>query len=271
MKILSRKCCTCSDGNDFFYKKIDEHVLHKCKTCSIVFLKDITKKDTDFIPNAIDENIEYWSTPHLFQKYKELFESFFQIRINRIKKYAPSGLLLDIGSGYGFWQKYVNQNGFVSYGIEPDRSCFDYATNELTLENFFQTRFEDFEQKDLYDVITLVDVLEHFDSPYLTLRKVHKLLYSKGIIFIQVPDVLGFKIPLMHNLGLPFHLWQFNKKSMTNLLNKSGFELLEYWTGVQGVVGKYESGGPSLIDKAKWSIARKIKRGNRLQIIARKV
>lgn len=270
MKTLYRTCCICANSSCEVYRTIGEYTLFKCKKCTLIFLRDYFEKDIDFISHVENKKVEFWSTPKLFKKYKKIFYSFYKIRLNRIRKYTDKINFLDIGAGYGFWHNYLLEHQYNCHSVEPDNDCCIYARNEFGLPNYHQARFEDFAPGCTYDVITLIDVLEHFENPRDIIKSAYLSLNDSGIMFIQVPNVTGFKIPWGHNWGLPFHLWQFNKKSLYCLLRECGFEPLEYWTGVQGVIGKLEQGGPSHLDYLKWFVGKKIKLGNRLQVIARK-
>ena len=115
----------------------------------------------------------------------------------------------------------------------------------------------------------MFDVLEHFESPDEMLKKAYDMLNPGGHLYVQVPNVLGAKLPYGHGLGLPYHLWQFDPQSLKRLLSKR-YEVLAHWTGVQGVIGEYEKGGPSLYKRIIWQLAKVTGRGNRLQMIAKR-
>src|SRR5690606_29812299 len=86
-----------------------------------------------------------------------------------------------------------------------------------------------------FSVITICDVLEHVKDPMAVLKKCHQLLMPNGVIYVQVPCVLGLRYPFRANLGLPHHLWQFAPKTLARLIKSSQFSSVKYWTGVQGI------------------------------------
>ncbi len=129
---------------------------------------------------------------------------------------------------------------------------------------------EDYVFEKRYDSIVICDILEHLTEPNQSLQKIRGALNQDGIIFIQVPSLLGFKIPRSHSFGLPYHIWQLSSATLFKLLENNGFEVLSYWTGVLGVIGAYEKGGPSLVKRLTWKLSSSFKLGNRLKVIARK-
>lgn len=257
--------------------------LVKCTGCELVFLEQIDEAINDeFFEDTENKDkdsenkdkIEYWSFPNLYEKYQSIFDGFFEERWKRIKSYHQDiQSMLDIGCGYGFFLHYVNQakQGEINelHGIELAPKPANYARKNFGLK-IYEIPIEDFKTEKKYDSIVMCDVLEHIQKPEEILKDCYNLLNSNGTIFIQVPNVLGFKLPPSHSWGLPHHLWQFSPKTLSTLLKTCGFTPLNYFTGVMGVIGIHESGGPSLIDKAMWFAARKFKIGNRLMIIARK-
>ena len=264
--------CICGNRQgDHFIK--DGYELTKCSQCNLVRTSYVYADANKFFEEvpALD-SLEYWGFPEYFERHKNVFDYYFEERFNRIKnsiKLAENDLWMDIGSGYGFWQKFLSVKKIKNYGIEIDPKAYAYSKKQgieidlLSIENF-----ESHPKK--FKVITMCDVLEHVEDPLMVLRKCHDLLTDDGVMYIQIPDVLGMKIPFGHSLGLPHHLWQFNHSAMKEVFLKTDFKILHHWTGVQGVIKFYESGGPSFLRKFYWQLAATTKRGNRLQYLVKK-
>lgn len=276
MKTLSRElsCCVCDTRkHSQFYKKIDEFQLLKCKSCNVVYIDQVSIDPQAFLDDAntsaINGQIEYWGYPEYFIKYSSIFDYFFKERFERISSYSPpDGEWLDIGSGFGLWQTFLNSKKIVNAGIEIENKACGYSQSiGLNIE---QVSIEKFQTDKKFAVITICDVLEHVEDPAGILKKCRELLMDNGLLYIQVPNVLGLKIPYGDQLGLPHHLWQFSPEPLAKVGKKSGLEMLNYWTGIQGVIRYYENGGPGFYNKLIWGIGKKLKIGNRLQMIFRK-
>ena len=275
-RVAPLSCCICeTDNHNTHYKWVNGYELVKCDECGLVYL-DQHELEGDFIESSKrdekkndTQKIEYWSFPHLYEKYQDVFNGFFQERYERIYRCNPHAhSLVDIGCGDGFFMNFCSKRGWEAEGIDLSPEAVAYARRQFHLKATLST-LESFTFTKSYDVMILCDVLEHLTDPDSQLKRIHDHMDRHGLLFIQVPNVLGLKIPLNHGYGLPFHLWQFNVKSLTLLLQKNGFRIINYWTGIQGVIGSYERGGPNLKEKCEWYIARRLNIGNRLMAIAR--
>ena len=276
---MKNKCCICEADSGLDYKKILDYSLLKCKKCGLVYLDEIPSIEDDFIERAKDEvgnknnkeRVEYWSFPGFFKKHKRVFDYYFEERLKRIRQFKPKiNSLFDIGCGYGFWLKFCLERGIDARGIDLSDEAINYAKRELNL-NVERYSLEDYRFNSAYDVIVMCDILEHLQEPNSQLKKIYQALSGDGVVFIQVPNLLGFKLPPFHGFGLPYHFWQFDISTLGLLLRKNGFKVLEWWTGVMGVIGVYESGGPTFLDSLTWKLARQLKIGNRLMVAAKKI
>lgn len=269
-------CCICNtEKHSELYKVVDDYRLLKCKDCGIVYLDD--KSDPkSFINDAKDDlkkenkNIEYWSFPDIYSKYSFVFHKYFQERLSRLLQFNPAiKSIFDIGSGYGFWLYYCKQKGYNVKGIDISDEAVKYAQKTLKLDVHLSTLSE-FNFSNNYDVYTLCDVLEHVEKPSQELKKIYNVMNINSLLYVQVPNVLGFRIPYKHNLGLPHHLWQFNSETLNALLKKNGFKILREYYGIQGVIGCHANNKVNLLTKLKWLIARKFNLGNRLMVLCMK-
>ncbi len=271
MQILSDhlSCCICDRSTSTFWKKIDGFCLMKCTRCALVHLSEVITKPEQFLDEApTTESLDYWGYPEVFKKYPEIFEFFFNERLKRIQNaQPPAGEWLDIGAGFGLWQNFLKKNDIISSGIEIEKKAQMYC-HSLGLDVDLVS-IENFSTSKKYAVITICDVLEHVRDPLGVLKKCHELLAPGGLIYIQVPTVLGFRYPYNDSLGLPHHLWQFTPLHLKRLTGQSGLKTFNWWTGVQGVIRQYEEGGPTILTSLLWKIAMMTRRGNRLQLLAK--
>jgi SAM-dependent methyltransferase len=271
-RLIKNSCCICKLDNSKSFRVMDPYRIVMCKNCGLVYLQEYPDTLFNFIEDSkvgLNNDVEFWSFPNLYNKHKVVFDNFFNQRISRIKKYSAQENLtyLDIGVGFGLWAKYLEDHGYSGYGFDVSPPAIQHC-KELNIDSEINS-IENFESDKKYSLVCMFDVLEHLEDPKKMLEKIKRHMHPDSLLYIQVPNVLGFRFPYNHSLGLPYHLWQFNPKTLKKLLNKSGFEVLNYWTGIQGVIGHYEKGGPSLLTKLCWNLANKFKVGNRIQIIVK--
>lgn len=142
--------------------------------------------------------------------------------------------ILDFGCGWGHTIKYFQSKGAMVYGCDPAVDAVTYgqknglnvvSTKMDTLNIFNGMRF---------DVVMLLNVLEHLADPIHTIREIKKeILAPGGILVIEVPnDYNAFQecatrvhpIPKWW-IAPPAHLNYFNKDSLTTLLEGEGFNI----------------------------------------------
>lgn len=272
MSTSSKLSCTVCEKGSYLFRYVDQYRLNRCPSCGVIHLDRVHTANIEFL-NDVKSNegtLEYWGYPEYFKKYKTIFDYFFEDRFDKIMKGNPHRSdWFDLGAGYGLWMDFLRkEKRIVSSGVEIEEGASQYAKSiglDVINADFFKI-----ELCQKYNVITMCDVLEHLENPLEALRKCHDALNDGGLLYIQVPNVVGFKYPYNDQLGLPHHLWQFDPKSLFYLINRAGFEMVDYWTGVQGVIGHYERGTATFTRKLMWMLASTLKRGNRLQMLVRK-
>lgn len=249
------------------------YVLRRCTACGLVFMEELTEAvNADFYEDVAEQAggdaIEYWSFPDKFDAYRPVFEGFFEERWDLLRSATPNiRRLLDVGCGYGLFLQYAARQGPTCVGLELDPTVATHAREAYGLD-VRSIRVEDFYDDTPFDAIVMADVLEHLPDAKEVLTLCRQLLAPDGVLFIQVPNVLGFKLPWGHSWGLPHHIWQFSRSSLRQLLNAAGFQIASMQTGIMGVIGVYERGGPSWSDQINWSLARTLGIGNRLAVVA---
>lgn len=269
----SLSCCICGNSAESkVFKKIDSHVLQRCLDCQLIRLSQVAIAPEEFLSDAAEQTdgkVEYWGYPEYFKKYADVFNHFFEDRFEKINSHLEiEGEWLDVGSGYGLWQNFLKKKKQSSFGIEIEKKAFLHAqTDGVEID---LVSIQSFKTDKRFAAITMCDVLEHVEEPLEVLQKCKDLLLPGGMLYIQVPNVIGLKYPYGDTLGLPHHLWQFNPRTLQLLTQKAGFQTIKAWTGIQGVIRYYEQGGPSLWRLGLWKLARLTGRGNRLQLLVRK-
>jgi 2-polyprenyl-3-methyl-5-hydroxy-6-metoxy-1,4-benzoquinol methylase len=146
---------------------------------------------------------------------------------NLIEKYSKPGKLLDFGCGTGSFMQYMNENSWETFGIEASKEAREVSlkTGSIIVGDIKELSDQS------YDVITLWHVLEHLHQLNETIEKIKERLDPNGTVFIAVPNYESFDSKNYDvnwaAYDVPRHLWHFNKKSMTQLLENHGFKVLD--------------------------------------------
>lgn len=130
---------------------------------------------------------------------------------NKKKKY------LEIGIGSGLLLNYFRQIGYNCFGVEPGEWARGIPNvykdiNELDEDNF--------------DVIVLVDVLEHVEEPLSLVRRLSELM-NAGTVYASFPNSQSLRALLLKErwrMIRPFgHLHFFSRNSLLLLFESNGF------------------------------------------------
>jgi len=179
---------------------------------------------------SIEENLRsYERDPSAWQMTADFI-------LTRLTPYLPErkGLrLLDIGCAYGFFLLFAKERGFDPYGLEISSETSRYA-REHGLNIQGSTLSEAELADDFFDVIIMNNVLEHTPDPSAELKRVRSILRVGGIVYIAVPnyDSLVAKVD-GYNWKMkswPNHLYYFTGKTLSYLLQRTGFRAQEVFT-----------------------------------------
>ena len=161
----------------------------------------------------------------------------FQKHLEHMEKWTGSGngrSLLDIGAYIGVFVEEAQKSGWQAVGVEPS----DWAAAEAQkrgLNVIVGTQDTPELQGKQFDVITMWDVIEHVDSPSEEMTKTYHLLKPGGWLVLHTMDIDSLTAKLMGGRWpwfMDMHLHYFSQKSMAQMLEKNGYEVV--WSGAMG-------------------------------------
>ena len=191
----------------------------KCSSCSFVFSNP-----------RMDEKslIEFYSKieDREYTDEWEGREKNFRTIIKRLEKLEIGGKkLLDIGAASGIFVKLAIEKGYNAIGIEPSAQLVNEANEKFGID-IIKGTIEDFEHREQFDIVTLLDLIEHVNDPESFLKKVSPLVKKGGVLVIVTPDINSLATRLLGNRWWHYrtaHINFFNINSINYLLEKLGF------------------------------------------------
>ncbi|HUS36267.1 MAG TPA: class I SAM-dependent methyltransferase, partial [Verrucomicrobiae bacterium] len=102
-------------------------------------------------------------------------------------RYKKGGRLLDVGAASGILLEQAAKLGFDGEGVEPSKSLAKSAQDaglKVHLGTFPHPAI-----KGVYDVITLIDVIEHVPCPIPLLKDIAAHLKPDGVGVLTTPDI----------------------------------------------------------------------------------
>jgi SAM-dependent methyltransferase len=132
--------------------------------------------------------------------------------------------ILDIGCGDAVLFPFLSRFGHVE-GVEPDPAVLS-ADSEWRHRIAVRAFDESFVPDRRYDLILMLDVLEHFEDPGRALRHAATLLNEGGRILLTVP---AFRVLWTHHDVLNRHFHRFTKRQLDAVALGAGLVVIERW------------------------------------------
>jgi len=152
-----------------------------------------------------------------------------QRTLKRLRRYQSSGPLLELGCAYGFFLLEARKY-FECSGIEL--SAFAAAQAR---KRGLDVRAGDFQQLEFpashYSAVCLFDCIEHLADPFSYLGKIHSVLRPGGVMALTTGDIGSLYARISGRrwrlMTPPQHLFYFSRRTLTAMLERTGFEVVE--------------------------------------------
>ena len=176
----------------------------------------------------------------LYAKYRDMRDETYlseekgrrlsaRIILERIMKFKSGGRLLGIGCATGLLLDEAGKSGWETAGVELSRWAAKIAREKLKLAVFEGLLEEAKYPVKHFDVVVMMDVIEHLPDPGGTLREVRNILKPDGILCVSTPDVGSLASRLLRAKwwGVRLaHIFYFSRQSLAGMLDAAGFEII---------------------------------------------
>lgn len=214
----------------------DHYSLYRCLQCGHVYVDPMpTKEELEEFYSS--DYFQFGSTKGYregYENFGELQKKFLQKILNNIVRINPKAKsLLDIGCAYGFFLKLASEIGLKVEGVEVSKTASVYAMKNYSLVIHNGTLQSYIKQNSYpkFDVVTMLDVLEHLQDPDEAIQIASQLIESGGVLVIKVPNVGSTRARIQgkrwRQIKPPEHLHYFSKRSIESLLAKHSFQIIK--------------------------------------------
>lgn len=194
-----------------------------CKTCGLVYVNPRLGDEElkEFYEN--DYRKIYGGDNSLAAEHahaKTAMELLWQV---------PGETFLDIGCSTGQLVKQMQvKRCLISHGIEPNIKHCTIAKNAGL--NVLPVGIENYNPGMRFDIITMLNTLEHVTGPAKMLGKVHSLLSDNGYFLVSVPNLHNTHINIPVDAFLSnAHLYNFTPATLGMMMQQHGFKLLNVY------------------------------------------
>ncbi len=174
--------------------------------------------------------------PATMARVRAMKESSYRAFFKEVRAHRRSGRLLDIGCALGFLLGVAKEEGFDPYGLDLNADAVQFAQREFgeRVQTGSPSRhvFAGLQ----FDVITMIDVLEHVPEPRSFLLSIGDCLAPDGIVVAVLPNasalvkkILGRHWPHY----APEHLYYWSPGNLSRFLWDCGWEVRAVRNGVR--------------------------------------
>jgi SAM-dependent methyltransferase len=166
---------------------------------------------------------EFQDTHWWFTARREIVLSLLRRAIRRGRMQLPLRVV-DVGCGAGGMVPYVREFGYA-IGVDPSPEAVGFA-----LQNGIEARPGSLPAdvrragEDPFDVVLLLDVLEHIDDDAAALRGLRAVLRPGGVLLITVP---AFQFLWSQHDVVNEHRRRYTRRALARRLRRAGFALDE--------------------------------------------
>ncbi len=197
------------------------------RTCQLIFKKVII---------AVQKcNKGTMQAAHEHYQYKPFDGSSHFWAQGHLSALSSDAKVLDIGAGSGFAGSFLKDKGLTElYAVEIEPQAVEHLKLIYKDVAADVSKYQGMQ----FDVILLLDILEHLVDPASFLAKLEPYLSKDGMILISVPNVAHWsvRIPLLfgifnyHERGIldSSHLVFFTRSSFKRFIKNSPFFAVEY-------------------------------------------
>ena len=230
-------CPVC--GNTHIRRIATEFSLNivQCQMCGLLYVN----------PRPRDSEKNYWAPTRadMEKKYGAIFEgrkahdrdNLYRSHLDTLAGYRPNGKFLDVGTHCGFFLRHTRGRGWDAEGVEPSPVLGELAREKFGLKvktgALESAAFPD----ESFDVITLLDVIEHLHDVRTMLKEIRRIIKPDGVFFIKTPNGTYnyFKHIVFHNLlrrhnydcfDAREHVAAYTVPTLTRLLNETGWQVI---------------------------------------------
>lgn len=237
--IHHNSCPVCNCPDIFFCLRCTDHLvtgkefeMYKCRECGFLFTQDYPEEsEIGSYYDSAGYISHSDSDKTIIEKGYQLARKFMLTRkkniIGKVCK-LTSGSLLDIGSGTGHFLNTLKMAGWVTKGIEINKSAREYSSAKFRLEVISPEEIGLLHDHE-FDCITMWHVMEHFHNPGNYFKEISRLIKPGGTVLVALPnnDSADSKHygPAWAAYDVPRHLWHFNPVTFSKFAGNNGFSV----------------------------------------------
>jgi SAM-dependent methyltransferase len=224
--------------------------LCRCAGCGVIFRPP---EPADGYPRDIPPVSSRSSLPDRYTERKFLLHRDLA---GKIAPYRKCNRVLDVGAGEGHFLRILGDRGWEIHGVELAPELVEKTRQVHGIHVFHGTLEKAGFPGEYFDVVSLINVIEHMDRPLETFREAFRLLRKGGVLVLRTPNALVHASVMrmfysLRAISGSFEAWNpavlhrfaFDRKSMKAALSRVDFQEIRicngklYWSSSRSAAG----------------------------------
>ena len=227
-------CPACGHSHSEIEYPLTQASIVRCLNCGQHYVTPLPSDE------ALEEKLQHWAEVDVVDSERlsiafdsatlDLFASFID-HVNRHAEYTR-GRMLDVGCATGALLQVAKDDGWNAQGIEIGEASARYAREELGLPVECGSLFDMSYQPGEFDAVSMVEVIEHLQSPGAALQQLHQWIKPGGLLLVTTPNYNALFRRLFGTRWWVVncedeHIVLFTPATLARLLEQRGF-VVEY-------------------------------------------
>jgi SAM-dependent methyltransferase len=212
-----------------------------CRTCGLVYVNPRIEPTARLSTYSLQDEIEY------FRSTRERRELAYMELVRRLPEWLGRDVrtLLDIGCGDGALLEVARQAKIESVGTEISEDLRRDVQGRIGKDAIVCADLIRLPPHQ-YDVVTLINVLEHLPNPNEVLEAASGLLTPGGVLLVHVPNLGGLPARLRganwHHIEPLTHLYYFTARTLKALVSRAGLKPVGRFSLIttRGLIGEFQ-------------------------------
>ena len=217
------KCPACLSEKSAKVGDKNNYSINQCADCQTLFAEVAFENEKTV--NEVQELYDHYYDSAKFALHPAV-ELSLQKAVRSFEKFRQTGRLLDIGFGEGGLLTVAEKNAWECYGTELSPQSLKYGRErnwKVSKDALTDDRFPE----EGFDVVTLVELIEHVPNPDDFLQTAYALLRPGGLLYLTTPNTQSIN---RRWLGIdwsvispPEHIIIWSAAGMRKILSRNGF------------------------------------------------
>ena len=203
----------------------------QCSRCELIMANPQIKEEALQQNYTGSSSSDVWVEVLTTESNLSYDQEKFELGVQRIQHYQSKGRILDIGCSIGHFLKVAKEKGWEELGLELNQKALKWAREVFKVKVMPKLLHEAGFTSNSFEAVTLWGVIEHLKNPVEVMLEVRRILKPGGVVLVFCPNAGSLVARMLREYTATFdgrnHCAYFSKESLTYLLTKTEFKILE--------------------------------------------